>query len=181
MVANIAVKLPVFLDGVVDPDIEDFLNDFLPSHVTAELKAEGEETLRRLSHLTISAHANHTNRTAFAATSPGPPIPPSSDQPIMPTNQVPATHIPAVTSSASNGPRPGDLPLASFDFSGVTDHGKLFQQEQLGIFRVSAGTAGAQRRHQARGAILNRSDWPHRSIRDSDHASAQAPARCLGR
>lgn len=64
VIADIAVFIPVLVDGVVDTYIADFLDKFLPQQVAAELNNMRDDTVLRLSQLTVIAHASRATMTA---------------------------------------------------------------------------------------------------------------------
>lgn len=69
-ISNVALKLPVVVDGVFDSIIFKFLADILPSHVYPKLKAKRDGGIRRVAVAIVGAHASHDTTLSESAPPP---------------------------------------------------------------------------------------------------------------
>lgn len=93
-ISDVAVKLHVFVDGVINKVVDNFLADLLFPHVYTVLKEKRGDNIRRVADAILGAHAALATADAASASTSTPasyttpifPVVPSSPSATLPTN-----------------------------------------------------------------------------------------------
>ena len=145
-IADVAVKLPAVVDGVVDTDIDKCLADLLPPHIYSALKAKRSDNIRRVADAVVGAHAAHaTSSNELAAQSTGAPgaAPPA----LQLTGATPPDRasLPAQRDAATPSTAPSIV-----DLTAVEVVVSQMAQENVALLARHAGTSAAERRARLR-------------------------------